>query len=181
MKCALASPRQSWNAGCVKLIHQFVYAYLNTSGWAAMRRGEYTRALEYFDRAACRRKPTPVLNGYRAMALMLDGQKEASRAAFRELAAAAKSDNPNDEYARLYARMYVAYIDNDLAEADRMAVEMEGIPCLRSVKSILIPISRPSELATDAPYDADAGLDVQQIKAHFEGLQGAYPIRKTGA
>ena len=78
------------------------------------------------------------------------GRRAEARSAFRDLANSEKFDNRNDEYARLYAQMYVSYLEDDLIEADRLARELNRLDCRPAVKRLLIAHERPSLLAADS-------------------------------
>ncbi len=115
-----------------------------------------------------------MLLGYRAMTFVLNGQRKEAHAAFLELANARSSRDSNDEYARLYARMFIAFLHDELDEADRIASELQRLQVRPSVKNILFPLERPSELARQAEQEHLAGPNPDKIRSHFDQLQSSY-------
>ena len=112
--------------------------------------------------------------------MMLRGDKVASREAFGQLASLPPIDDPDDEYARKYAQMYVAYLHDDLIEADKLAEKLTQIPCRRATRRILIPIEKPSALASELNRRANeltSATDRAAVEAHFAALATPYSIR----
>lgn len=131
------------------MIDALLYSLWRAMAYAFARTGHYERALHYFDRALVKRQST-VVSAYRAMALLLLGRKPDYNVAIRQVADALQSTKPDSEYARLYAQMIVAYLDDKLALADQLAIKLRDSECGRDVKELLLPMERPSLLAADS-------------------------------
>jgi tetratricopeptide (TPR) repeat protein len=111
---------------------------------------------------------------------MLAGRRDESLAAFREIVASTATDTPKSDYARTYSRMVVAYFDDELGEADRLAVELKN---LDGPRTLLPPLDRPSILAANAIlermklHDADP-LGFRDEQSGVRWMQGVKAYSK---
>jgi hypothetical protein len=127
--------------------------------------------LKCFARAAQIHRFSPEIAGYRAMTLLLMGEKLPSRMAFAELAESDSVRTVNDQYAKLYGQMFMAFLHRRLNEADRAAHEMSKLPVSKEVKGLLFPMETPSSMDADRfGTSAAAFLDVDGIEKHFSDL-----------
>lgn len=150
------------------------------AGYFAARTGDHDQALNYFDRADRATPGNPLVAGYRAIVLVRMRRGAEAEPAFRALAKNDKFDNPNYEYARLFAKMYVAYLEDKLVEADRLAAEMSRIDCRPTVKDLLTPIGRPSLLAANSRL-SDFGIGEADPIAFRDDRTGVHWMKAVEA
>lgn len=137
----------------MKLRNAVLSRWWHMKGYLAARQGDYDRAQHHFERALQYRQST-LTRAYRAMVLSLLGRSADARAEFRCVASAVPSASPNAEYARLYAQMFVAYLEDRLIEADLIAEQLRQSDCHPGVRELLFPIERPSLLAADSQLES---------------------------
>ncbi len=130
----------------MKLFKRMRGSYWLARGALAASKGEHERAAIYLDRSVAAGEATHVTRAYRAFNLMLAARREESRAAFRGLVSSTAPASPRAEYARAYARMVLAYLDDDLMVADRLAAELKNMD---GPKALLPPLDSPSLVAAN--------------------------------
>lgn len=149
----------------MKLLKRIRTAYWFARGALASSKGEYERAAVYLDRSVAAGKATGAISAYRALHLMLAGRRDESLSAFREIAASAEPGGTSAKYARAYAQMFVAYFDDHLIEADRIAAELKHID---GPKTLLPPMDRPSLVAANSLLEAMGVQDVDPLSFRDE-------------
>jgi hypothetical protein len=137
--------------GLMKLIDKFVATWFFIRSLIAELTQNYGRAVALQNRALAKAQPNSFWVARRISLLCRNGQIGETQPILQELGKAPPSPDPEQEYVRIYAQMWTAFLEGELAKADERFAQLQRINCPKSlVKKWLFSWRRPSVISAES-------------------------------